>query len=51
MAAILNSVKAITATLEGGACPTSNLVKPIIGKMIDKLELDKPTITDYKGSK
>ena len=51
MAAILNPVKVIIATLEGGAYPTSNLVKPIIGKIIDNLEPDKPTITDYGGKK
>ena len=51
MVAILNPVKVIIATLEGGAYPTSNLVTPIIGKVIDKLEPDKPTITDYRGKK
>ena len=51
MAANLNSVKVIIATLKGGACPMRNLVKPIIGIMINKLEPDKPTITDYGGKK
>ena len=51
MAAIFNPVKVIIATLEGGAFPMSNLVKSIIGKMINKLEPDKTTITDYRGKK
>ena len=51
MAAILNPIKVINAMLEGVAYLTSSLMKPIIGKMIDKLEPDKPTITDYRGKK
>ena len=51
LAAILNPVKVIIATLEGGPYPTRNLVKQIIGKMVDKPEPDKPTITNYRGEK
>lgn len=51
LAAILSPVKVLLATLEAGKYPTSNLVKPYIGKMIDRLEPNKSTITMYRGYK
>ncbi len=51
LAAILSPVKVLVAILEGGDYPTSNLIKPYIGKMIDRLYKDKSTYTDYKGKR
>ena len=51
LAAVLAPVKLVIATLEGSGYPTSNLVKPIIGRLIDKLDPEKSTITDYRGKK
>ena len=49
MAAVLGPVKVLIATLEASTYPTSNLVKPYIGKMIDRLSSTKSTSTDYRG--
>ena len=51
LAAILSPVKVLLSTLEAGNYPTSNLVKPYIGKMIDRLEPHKSTSTTYRGEK
>ena len=49
LAVIRSPVKVLLAILEGGDYPTSNLIKPYIGKMIDRLSENKPTYTDYRG--
>ena len=51
LAAILSPVKTLISILEASAYPTSNLVKPFIGKMIDKLYPNKSTTTEYRGRK
>ena len=51
MAAILAPVKVVIATMEASDYPTSNLVKPYVGKMIDRLSPHKSTPTDYRGRK
>ena len=51
MAAISAHVKVFIATMEASEYPTSNLVKPYIGKMIDRLSPLKSTSTDYRGWK
>ena len=51
MAAVLSPVKVLIATMEASEYPTSNLVKPYIGKMIDRLSPHKSTPTDYRGKK
>ena len=51
MSAVLAPVKVLIATMEASAYPTSNLVKPYIGKMIDRLSPHKSTPTDYRGRK
>jgi hypothetical protein len=51
MAAILAPVKVLIATMEASEYPTSNLVKPYIGKMIDRLSPLKSTPTEYRGKK
>ncbi len=51
LAAILSPVKTLISILEASAYPTSNLVKPFIGKMIDKLDPNKSTTTEYRGRK
>ena len=51
LAAILSHVKVLIAIIEGGDYPTSNLIDPYIGKMIDTLSEDKPTYTGYKGKR
>ena len=49
MAAVLQPCQQLIATLEGGLYPTSNLVKPYVGKMIDLLEAARTTTTMYRG--
>ena len=51
LAAILSPVKTLISILEASAYPSRILVKPFIGKMIDKLDPNKSTITEYKGRK
>jgi hypothetical protein len=51
MAAIGAFVKVLIATMEASEYPTSNLVKPYIGKMIDRLSPLKINPTDYRGTK
>ena len=51
MAAVLAPVKVLIATMEASEYPTSNLVKPYIGKMIDRLSPLKSTTTEYRGIK
>ena len=51
MAAILAPVKVLIASMEASEYPTSNLVKPYIGKMIDRLSPLKSTTTEYRGIK
>ncbi len=51
MAAILAPVKVLIAAMEASEYPTSNLVKPYIGKIIDRLSPLKSTPTDYRGRK
>ena len=51
MSAILAPVKVLIATMEAFAYPTISLVKPYIGKMIDRLSLHKSTPTDYRSRK
>ena len=51
MAVVLQPVQQLLATLEGGLYPTSNLVKPYVGKMIDRLEPGRTTTTVYRGKK
>jgi hypothetical protein len=47
MAVVLHHVQQLIATLEGGLYPTSNLVKPYVGKMIDRSEPGRTTTTTY----
>jgi hypothetical protein len=49
MAAVLQPVQQLIATLEGGNYPTSNLVKPYVGKMIDRLARERTSTTTYRG--
>ena len=51
LAQILSPVKTLIATLEASSYPTSNLVKPYVGKMIDRLSPDKGTHTTYRDVK
>ena len=51
MADVLHSVQQLVATLEGGLYITINLVKPYVGKMIDRLEPGRTTTTTYRGKK
>ncbi len=51
MAAVVQHVRQRIATLEGGKYPTSNLVKPYVGKMIDRLAPERTTTTTYRGKK
>jgi hypothetical protein len=51
MLAILAHVKVLITPMEASAYPTSNMVKPCIGKMIDRLSPHKNTPTDYRGRK
>ena len=51
MEAVLQPVQQLIATLEGGLYPTSNLVKPYVGKMIDRLEPGRSTTTMYRKIK
>jgi len=51
MATVLQHVQQLIAMLEGGNYPTSNLVKPYVGKMIDRLTPERTTITAYRGKK
>ena len=48
MAAILSHVKTLIVTLEASSYPTSNLVKPYVGKMIERLSAYKGTHTTYR---
>ena len=51
MAAALHHVQQLIATLEGGLYPTSILVKPYVGKMIDRLEPGRTTTTTYRDKR
>ena len=51
MAAILHLALHLISTIEGGKYPTSNLVKPYVGKMIDRLAPERTTTTTYRGRK
>lgn len=51
LAAILQPLKILVGVLEGTKAPTSNLVKPFVGKMIDRLESEKNITTHYRGKK
>jgi len=51
MAAVLHLVQQLIATLEGGLYPTSNLVKPYVGKMIDRLEPGRTTTITYRDKR
>ena len=51
MAAVSAPVKVLIATMEASKYSTSNLVKPYIGKLIDRLSLLKSTPTNYRGRK
>ena len=51
MADVLHPVSQLIATLEGGLYPTSNLVKPYVEQMIDRLEPGRTTTTTYRGKK
>ena len=51
MADVLQPVQQRIATLERGKYPTSNLVKPYVGKMIHRLEPGRTTTTMYRGKK
>jgi hypothetical protein len=50
-ATVLQPVQQLIATLEGSKYPTSNLVKPYVGKMIDRLAPERTTTTTYRGKK
>ena len=51
LAAVLTHVKDLLAILEATLHPTSNLVLPYIGKMIDRLETSRSTTTTYRNKK
>jgi len=51
MAVVLHYVEQLIATLEGGLDPTSNLVKPYVGKMIDRLKPGRTTTTLYRDKR
>lgn len=51
LAAILQPLQVLIAVLEATKQPTSNLVKPYVGRMIDRLDSNKNVITYYRGKK
>lgn len=50
-AAVLDPFLVMITTLEATQKPTSNLVKPFVGKMIDRLDAERSTVTTYRGVK
>ena len=51
LAAMLKPLKFLVEVLGATKKPTSNLVKPFVGKMIDRLDADKSIVTYYRGKK
>lgn len=51
LAAILQPLQVLVSVLEATKTPTSNLVKPFVGKMIDRLDMEKNVTTTYRGKK
>ncbi len=49
--AILSPVKTLRSILESFNYPTSNRAKPYIGKMIDRLDSNEQTLTNFMGKK
>ena len=51
LSAICDPVKTVIATMEATQKPTSNLVKPFLNKLIDRLENRRSITTFYRGNK
>ena len=51
LAAMLIPLKLCCDVFEATQKPTSNLIKPFVGKMIDRLDRDKKITTEYRGRK
>ena len=50
-AVVLSPFLVLLGVLEATQKPTSNLVKPYVGKMIDRLEEGKSSSSSYRGRK